>query len=139
MPNPKIARLLKNHNKKKGPKPTIKRRTADPGPLTPLSAVRLSPSARRALDWIKKGKFDSLSREELQGIVDKELKKNKVAEKKDPVDRSFRRDIRPLRSKPASRKLLRALNQPSSRVRTTEEKSSREATSQLRSNRTRFT
>ena len=116
-----IARLQKPHNKKKGPKPTIKRRMADPGLLTPLSAVRFIPSARRALNWIKKGKFDSLSREELQDIVDKGLKKNKVAEKKDPVDRSFRRGIRPLRSKPASRKLLRVLEHPSSRVRSSEE------------------
>ena len=68
------------------------------------------------MDWIKKWKFDSISREELEDIVGKELEK-KIGDKKTPVDRSFRRDIRPLRSKPASRKLLRALEQPSSRVR----------------------
>ena len=123
MPNPKFERLLKNHRKKKGPAKTIQRQKADPGPLTPLSAVKLSTSARRALDWIKKGKFDSLSREELQAIVDKERKPAQASEKKEASNRSFRREIRPLRSKPPSRKILRALDEPSSRVRDSSDQS----------------
>ena len=66
MPNPKFERLLKNHRKKKEPAKTIQRRKADPGPLNPFLAVKLSTSARQALDCTKKGKFGSISREEIE-------------------------------------------------------------------------
>ena len=67
----------------KGPAKTIQRRKADPGPLNPLNAVKLSTSASRLVDWIKKSKFESLSREELQAIVDKEKKPAQVSDKKE--------------------------------------------------------
>lgn len=123
MPNPKLERLLKNRKKgKKGPKPAIQRHRADQADLVPLDSVPLSRSAKRALSWIKKGRFDTLNKEDLEDIVRREIEKAQEAAEprsRDPTARNFKRDIRPLTSKPPSRNALKRLGEPSSRVRST--------------------
>ncbi len=121
MPNPKFAKLLENRKKgKKGLQMTIERRRGLPEDLVPISSVPLSPSPRRALDWIKKVQFDSVSRKEMQAIVDKELKKGpKDTAKKD----AFPSHCATFKVEKASRKPFRALYQPFSRVRGSEKAS----------------